>query len=124
MPSLRNGPDNVIFLETRMKEDLSESVEKAAQILKTKRVGVTTTIQACAQARRGEQALRKHGIEGLLGPAGGRVRRAGQVLGCSYGTARALDVEEYLFIGTGQFHPLGISSSHGKESGNRRSSNR
>ena len=89
-------------------------MEKAAQILKTKRVGVTTTIQHVHKLDQALEALRKHGIEGLLGPAGGRVRQAGQVLGCSYSTARALDVEEYLFIGTGQFHPLGIALATGK----------
>ena len=38
----------------------------------------------------------------------------GQVLGCSYSAAKALDVDEYLFIGTGQFHPLGIALATGK----------
>ncbi|HUS75186.1 MAG TPA: diphthamide biosynthesis enzyme Dph2 [Methanothrix sp.] len=108
------GPDNVIFLEARMKEDLRDVVDKAANFLKAKRVGVTTTIQHVHKLDQVLEALKKHGIEGLLGPAGGRVKYPGQVLGCSYSTARALDVEEYLFIGTGQFHPLGIALATGK----------
>ena len=68
----------------------------------------------CTSSTRHKRPSRQHGIQGVVGPAGGRVKQAGQVLGCSYCTARALDVEEYLFIGTGQFHPLGIALATGK----------
>ena len=97
-----------------MREDLREAVEKAAQILTAQRVGVATTIQHVHNLGQALDVLKEHGIEGLLGPAGGRVKYPGQVLGCSYSAARALDVEEYLFIGTGQFHPLGIALATGK----------
>lgn len=108
------GPDRVIFLEARMREDLREAVEKAVEILTAQKVGVATTIQHVHNLGQALDVLKEHGIEGLLGPAGGRVKYPGQVLGCSYSAARALDVEEYLFIGTGQFHPLGIALATGK----------
>ena len=111
---LGEGPGNVIFLEARMMEDLRGVVEKASKVLTSKRVGVTTTIQHVHKLDQVQEVLKANGIEGLLGPADGRIRYAGQVLGCSYRTARALDVEEYLFIGTGQFHPLGIALATGK----------
>ena len=111
---LEEGPGNVIFLEARMREDLKEVVEKAVRVLKAKRVGVTTTIQHVHKLDQALEALKKHGIQGVVGSAGGRVNRAGQVLGCCYCTARDLGVEEYLFIGTGQFHPLGIALATGK----------
>ncbi len=108
------GPDNVIFLEARMKEDLRDVATMAARVLRARRVGITTTIQHVHKLDQVLEVLKEHGIEGLIGPAGGRVKYPGQVLGCSYSTARALDVEEYLFIGTGQFHPLGIALATGK----------
>ena len=111
---IMTGPGNVIFLEARMKEDLREVTEKAAVFLKSKRVGVTTTIQHVHKLDQALEALKERGIEGLLGQAEGRIKYAGQVLGCCYTAARALDVEEYLFIGTGQFHPLGIALATGK----------
>ncbi|OPY52196.1 MAG: 2-(3-amino-3-carboxypropyl)histidine synthase [Methanosaeta sp. PtaU1.Bin112] len=111
---IEEGPDNVIFLEARMKEDLEEVVAKAAQILKAKRVGVTTTIQHVHKLGQALEALKEHGIQGAIGPSGGRIARDGQVLGCNYSVARALDAEEYLFIGTGKFHPLGIALATGK----------
>ncbi|HOV51470.1 MAG TPA: diphthamide biosynthesis enzyme Dph2, partial [Methanothrix sp.] len=111
---LGEGPSKVIFLEARMKEDLVEAVQKAALVLKAKRVGVTTTIQHVHKLGQALDVLRAHGIEGVLGPAGGRVKYAGQVLGCCYSTAKAQEVEEYLFIGTGRFHPIGIALATGK----------
>ena len=111
---LGEGPDNVIFLEARMREDLRETVEKATKLLKAPRVGVATTIQHVHNLGQALDVLKEHGIEGLLGPAGRRVKYPGQVLGCSYSTVKALEVEEYLFIGTGQFHPLGIALATGK----------
>jgi 2-(3-amino-3-carboxypropyl)histidine synthase len=111
---LEEGPENVIFLEARMNEDLKEVAAKAAKVLKAKKVGVTTTIQHVHKLGQALDALKEHGIQASIGPSGGRIAQAGQVLGCNYSTARSLDVEEYLFIGTGRFHPLGIALATGK----------
>jgi 2-(3-amino-3-carboxypropyl)histidine synthase len=111
---LGQGPNNVIFLEARMREDLREAVEHATKLLKASRVGVATTIQHVHNLCQALDVLKEHGIEGVLGSAVGRVKYPGQVLGCSYSTVKALDVEEYLFIGTGKFHPLGIALATGK----------
>ena len=106
--------EKVIFLDVRMREDLREAVEKAAPLLRSKRVGVTTTIQHVHKIGQALEILKTQGIEGVLGPAGTRVKYPGQVLGCCYSTTKALDVDEYLFIGTGRFHPLGIALATGK----------
>lgn len=111
---LEDGPENVIFLEARMNEDLKEVAAKAARVLKSKKVGVTTTIQHVHKLGQALDVLKEHGIQASVGPSGGRIAKAGQVLGCNYSAARALDVEEYLFIGTGRFHPLGIALATGK----------
>lgn len=104
----------VIFLEARMTSDLKEAVERAIPYLHSKRIGVATTVQHLHKLDQAINVLREHGIEGLLGPACGRVKYTGQVLGCCYCTARSLDVDEYLFIGTGQFHPMGVALATGK----------
>lgn len=111
---LGEAQDRVIFLEARMPQDLREAVERAVPMLKSKRVGVTTTIQHVHKLNQALEVLKEHGIEGLVGPAEGRLKCPGQVLGCCYSAARALDADEYLFIGTGQFHPLGIALATGK----------
>lgn len=111
---LDEAPEKVIFLEARMSPDPKEAVEKAIPLFRSKKVGVTTTVQHVHKLDRAIEILREHGIEGLVGPAGGRIKHPGQVLGCCYSAARELDLEEYFFIGTGQFHPLGIALATGK----------
>lgn len=106
--------DKVLFLEARMPQSLSEAVEKAVPLLRSKRVGVTTTIQHIHKLPEVLAVLKEHEIEGAVGPAEGRIRCPGQVLGCCYSAARAVDADEYLFIGTGQFHPLGIALATGR----------
>ncbi|HUI40211.1 MAG TPA: diphthamide biosynthesis enzyme Dph2 [Methanothrix sp.] len=105
---------NVIFLEARRRDELRAVTLKAVSLLKEKRVGVATTVQHIGQLGGALEVLKEHGIEGVLGPGKGRVRYPGQVLGCCYSSARQADAEEYLFIGTGRFHPLGISLATGK----------
>jgi 2-(3-amino-3-carboxypropyl)histidine synthase len=58
--------------------------------------------------------LEKRGIEAVVRSGGGRTRYPNQVLGCNYEAARNADVDEYLFVGTGQFHPLGVALATGK----------
>ena len=111
---LGEGEGKTIFLEARMDCDLYSAAKKAVSALRERRVGLVTTIQHVHRLEEALKALREEGIEGVVGPAGGRIRHPGQVLGCSYSSVRALDVEEYLFLGTGRFHPLGIALATGK----------
>lgn len=111
---LGEEPEEVIFLEARMIDDLRDVVEKAVGELISRHVGVASTVQHIHKIDQALQVLNEHGIQGYVGPASGRIKYPGQVLGCCYTTVRALLVEEFLFIGTGQFHPLGIALATGK----------
>jgi 2-(3-amino-3-carboxypropyl)histidine synthase len=106
--------EKVVFMEARMGADLRHAVERAVPLLKEKRVGLTTTVQHLHKLGEALAALRDHGVEGVVGPACGRAGHPGQVLGCCYCSARGADVREHLFIGTGQFHPLGVALATGK----------
>jgi 2-(3-amino-3-carboxypropyl)histidine synthase len=111
---LGEGPENVIFLEARMISDIKKTVEKVISHLQSKNVGITSTVQHVHKLNEAIDILRDHGIDGVVGPATGRIKYPGQVLGCCYSSATSLSVDEFLFVGTGQFHPLGISLSTGK----------
>ena len=100
--------DKVVYVEARMRADVREAVEGAADLLSARRVGVVTTVQHVHKLAEVLEVLKGRGIEGVLRP-GGRTRYSGQVLGCNYEAARNADVDEYLFVGTGQFHPLGVA---------------
>jgi len=106
--------DKVIYIEARMRTDVKEAVEKAADLLCARRVGVVTTVQHVHRMDGIVDVLEKRGIEAVVRAGGGRTRYPGQVLGCNYEAARYADVDEYLFVGTGQFHPLGVAFATGK----------
>ncbi|HOU69865.1 MAG TPA: diphthamide biosynthesis enzyme Dph2 [Methanothrix sp.] len=111
---LGEGDEKTIFLEARMDCSLSSAAKKAVSALRERRIGLATTIQHVHRLEEALKALRVEGIEAIVGPSGGRIRHPGQVLGCCYSSVRGLDVEEFLFLGTGRFHPLGIALATGK----------
>lgn len=51
--------------------------------------------------------LEDNGKEVVLGSS--KSTRKGQVLGCNFSSIKNLDAEIFLFIGSGNFHPLGIN---------------
>ncbi len=61
--------------------------------------------------------LEDEGFEVKIGKAGGRVKHEGQVLGCSFGSASSIssDVDNFIYIGSGNFHPLGVTLATGKK---------
>jgi len=52
----------------------------------------------------------KAGFEAVVREGDDRIKYPGQVLGCNY-TVGVEDAEHHLYIGTGRFHPLGLSFS-------------
>jgi len=83
----------------------------AAEPMLPKRVGLLTTTQFRAWLPAIKGHLEKAGHEVRIGEPDRRVAYAGQLLGCDYHTATAVadDVDGYLYIGTGEFHPLGVA---------------
>lgn len=79
------------------------------------KVGLATTVQHVHKLEGAAQLLRTEGMEVLIGRPGTRVSYPGQVLGCSFEVIEDLDVDFYIYIGTGYFHPIGISLSTDRE---------
>jgi len=83
----------------------------AAERILPKRIGLLTT----TQFRHWLPAIRDHleakGHTVRIGEPDRRVAYAGQLLGCDYHAATVIeeDVDGYLYIGTGDFHPLGVA---------------
>ncbi len=82
-----------------------------------KRIGLVATIQHVQTLSSIKDYLKKEGFEPHIGPAKGRAKYPGQVLGCSFSSATSISdlVDGFLFIGSGNFHPLGVSISTGKK---------
>jgi 2-(3-amino-3-carboxypropyl)histidine synthase len=105
--------DNVVFIETRSNIDVLPAVKTAFHLLKSSRIGLITTVQHVHKLEEISRFLRKNGKETVIGRGDLRVRYPGQVLGCNF-TAACVDCGEYLYVGSGIFHPLGVAIATGK----------
>jgi len=85
-------------------------VDKALPLL-GKKVGLLTTTQFRGWLAAVKERLEKEGHQVFIGKSGGRIAYDGQLIGCDYTTARAVekDVDCFLYIGTGEFHPLAVA---------------
>ncbi|MCX9011177.1 MAG: diphthamide biosynthesis enzyme Dph2 [Candidatus Methanoperedens sp.] len=99
---------NVVFIEARSNVDVIPAVKSALPLLKAKRIGLITTVQHVHKLDEVCRFLNEHGKECIIGRGDLRVVYPGQVLGCNF-TAARVDCEEYLYIGSGVFHPLGVA---------------
>ncbi len=100
---------NVIYLP--FQQDISLEILKLAvpKLKKYESVGITTTIQHAHQTKEICTWLNKCGVNAIIGAGSSRTPLVGQVLGCTYASARKANAEAYLFIGTGVFHAIGVS---------------
>ncbi len=101
---------NVLFLEAAMPLPALTFLQGALPMV-GQRVGLLTTIQHVPWLEEVQRYLENQGKEVLLGEPDGRIAYAGQLLGCDVHTARSLEdrVDAFLYVGTGDFHPLGVA---------------
>lgn len=105
--------ENVVFIEARSNIEVLQCVKTALPQLKATRIGLITTVQHIHKLEEIVRFLGQNGKKGITGKGDSRVSYPGQVLGCNF-TAARVDCEEYLYIGSGIFHPLGVAIGTGK----------
>ncbi len=109
MPHLRYH--RVFFYDLPGTPLTSMAFVDAAEPLLPRRVGLLTTTQFRHWLPEIKEHLEQKGHVIHIGEPDRRVAYAGQLLGCDYHTATVIekDVDGYLYIGTGDFHPLGVA---------------
>ena len=96
-----------LFIEAFSNIDLKKDLEKCLEELKGhSRIGLVTTTQHLHLLAETKDFLEDNGKEVILGSSPST--RKAQVLGCNFSSIKELDVDVILFIGSGNFHPLGI----------------
>ena len=72
------------------------------------KIGLVSTVQFLDSLKPAKDFLERKGKKVKIGK--GKIN-AGQVLGCDVTTAKAIqdEVDSFLFIGSGKFHPLGVA---------------
>ena len=92
--------------------------KKGVKIIKhilPRKIGIVTTAQHLHLIEEASSKLEGAGFDTSVTTGGPRLAAAGQLLGCNSSAARKLNVDGYLYIGTGLFHPLTVALSTGKK---------
>jgi 2-(3-amino-3-carboxypropyl)histidine synthase len=106
----------VVYFEAKAKANIKATVKKALPLLKSwESIGLVTTVQHVHKLSTAKDVLLKQGKTVTVGDAG-RLKYAGQVIGCDYSNAKAIEnqVNGFLFIGGGKFHAVGVSIATSK----------
>ena len=109
--------ENVLFVEARSTAPIDDLIERAASMLELEhRIGLASNIQHIHQLKTAKEILERNGKEVLIGRASGWLLYPGQVLGCDYGSVRAIadKVDAIVVLSGGDFHALGIPLATGK----------
>lgn len=106
IPSQGDDP-NVLYVESRSDADVDPSVIGSLSGLPA-RVGLLATVQYLGLIPKVAGMLESSGRTVMVGQGDRRIAHPGQVLGCNCSAAEAVDgeVDGYLYIGEGDFHPL------------------
>ncbi|MCL2114731.1 MAG: diphthamide biosynthesis enzyme Dph2 [Methanobrevibacter sp.] len=97
----------VLFIESYSKVKVEKSLNESLELLKNySKIALATTTQHLHLLDEIKDYLEDNGKEIVFGSS--KSTRKGQVLGCNFSSIKNLDAEAYLFIGSGNFHPLGI----------------
>jgi len=110
------GGPSVVYFEAKAKVDIQTIVNDALSLLKPwERIGLVTTVQHIDELEEVRRTLSDAGKSVTLGDAG-LMKYPGQITGCDYSNAESVkdQVDAFLFIGSGRFHPLGLALDVGK----------
>ena len=109
--------EKVCFIETRSKVDVTNAVISALPLLPEKNVGLLTTVQHVHRLKTAQKILEDAGKTVVISNGDSRIAHPGQILGCNFSAAHS-DVTKtcdvFLYIGSGQFHPIGAALSSKK----------
>ncbi len=102
--------DRIVFIEYHHEVDIQHAVINAIPLLGQK-VGVVTTVQHIHKLDEIVKLLLTADKKPVVAKGDSRITYPGQVLGCNF-SAVPEDVDSILFVGTGNFHPMGIKLAH------------
>ena len=111
-------PSQVIFAEGFSNVAFREVVEKYIERGEPyRKLGLVASVQHVNALKEVKEILESVGFEVFIGRGDGRVKYPGPILGCNFSTARdvANNVDAFLFLGTGEFHAMGVEIVTGKK---------
>jgi len=115
IPSISDD-ENIFFVEALASPDVKEGIAKIVGAL-PKRVGLLATVQYIKALEDAKSVLESTGRKVVIGKGDARVKYPGQILGCDCSAAASVkdEVDCFLYIGEGDFHPLAAAFGVKKE---------
>ena len=107
---------DVLYIEAFFDADISEPMKRYMDQF-PQRVGLLATVQYINCLEQAKRILEENGKKAIIAEGDRRTCYPGQVLGCDCSSAEnaAEDVDMFLFIGEGDFHPLAAAFGVGRE---------
>lgn len=98
----------VLFIEASSSSDVVSPIEDAMDKLdeSTNIVGLITTAQHMHKLGQMKGIIESHGYDVKIDS--GKGTSVAQVLGCNFTSIKNLDVDEIIYVGSGDFHALGV----------------
>ena len=107
--------EDVLYIEAFYHADVKDALERYIDQLPD-RIGLLATVQYIGCLEQAKEVIEGHGKKAVIAKGDRRTCYPGQVLGCDCSSAEnASDVDMFLFIGEGDFHPLAAAFGVGKE---------
>ena len=106
----------VLYVHCYSTRSAVETLRSGISKIEEKTIGLVANLQHVREIEAAKRLLRGEGHEVLVGGPSGRTEFPGQILGCDFTAAKQVsrDVEAFLYLGGGNFHPLGVSLATGK----------
>ena len=110
IPSIKNFGIPAMFVNAYFDFDVEKLSKKIMSFLKNKKIGLTSTSQHVHLLKKVKQYLEQNQFEVFIGKGDDRICFDGQILGCNFTAASSIadKVDMFLFIGSGNFHPMGL----------------
>ncbi len=95
-----------VFIEAKWIGNIEPVIKKSLKSL-PKKVGLVATVQHKHELKKIKKIIEDNGKEAVIG---------GQILGCDVSVAKKImkEIDAFLYIGSGEFHPIGVAMETNK----------
>ena len=111
IPNVKNPRIKTYFINAESDLEITNVIKKSIPKISGKKVGLVSTCQHLHLFEDIKKFLIENNLEPVVGKGDKRIESNGQILGCNFSAARTIEdkVDCFLYIGSGNFHPLGLS---------------
>jgi 2-(3-amino-3-carboxypropyl)histidine synthase len=111
IPNVKNQKIKTYFVNAESELDISNVIKKAIKKINGKKVGLVSTSQHVHLFSKIKKILLENNLEPIVGKGDNRIELNGQILGCNFSAAKSIEdkIDCFLYIGSGNFHPLGLT---------------